>query len=135
MANPYNTALIEEFRANNGTLGGDWAGRNLVLVNTTGAKSGQTHTIPLAYLQQGGHIYVVGSAGGREQHPAWYFNLLAHPEVSYELGNGPVAATATLLEGDARNAALPDIVAALPFFGDYQAKMTRQIPVFVLTPR
>jgi deazaflavin-dependent oxidoreductase (nitroreductase family) len=135
MASDYNTVLIEEFRANNGKLGGQWANSNLVLVNTVGARSGQIRTIPLAFLQQDNRIYIVGSAAGSESHPAWYFNLLANPDITYELGDDPVDASASLLEGEDRAAAWTDIVAALPFFGDYQTRVSREIPVFVLTPR
>jgi deazaflavin-dependent oxidoreductase (nitroreductase family) len=135
MAVDYNTAIIEEFRANNGKLSGQFENSRLVLVNTTGAKSGKIRTIPLAYLQEGDKVYIVGSAGGSDRHPAWYYNLFANPDVSYELGGALVPARARLLEGDERADAWTRIVAALPFFGDYAAKVARQIPVFVLTPR
>jgi len=134
MPSDYNTAIIEEFRANNGKLGGQWKDSRLVLVNTIGAKSGQIRTVPLAHLQQDGRIYIVGSAAGSAKHPAWHFNLLANPDVTYELGDGPIEATATLIEGEARASAWAEIVAALPFFGDYQDKVSREIPVFALTP-
>lgn len=135
MANDYNTALIAEFRANNGKLGGQWANSQLVLVNTVGARSGQTRTIPLVHLQQDDRIYIVGSAAGSEKHPAWYHNLIANPDITFELGDGTVDATATLLDGEARATVWTEIVAALPFFGDYQNQVSREIPVFVLTPR
>jgi deazaflavin-dependent oxidoreductase (nitroreductase family) len=135
MAVDFNTAIIEEFRANNGKLSGQFENSRLVLVNTTGAKSGKVRTIPLAYLQEGDKVYIVGSAGGSDRHPAWYYNLLANPDVSYELGGAVVPARARLLEGDERADAWTRIVAALPFFGDYAAKVARQIPVFVLMPR
>lgn len=135
MANDYNTAIIEEFRANNGRLGGRWEGSKLVLVNTIGAKSGQVRTVPLAFLQQADQIYILGSAAGSEKHPAWYHNLIANPEVTYELGDAPVPARASLLKGEERTSAWNDIVAALPFFGEYQETMSREIPVFALSPR
>jgi deazaflavin-dependent oxidoreductase (nitroreductase family) len=135
MAVDYNTAIIEEFRASNGKLSGQLENSRLVLVNTTGAKSGKVHTVPLAYLKEGDRIFIVGSAGGSDRHPAWYYNLLANPEVSYELGGVPVPARARLLEGDERMDAWTRIVAALPFFGDYAEKVSREIPVFVLEPR
>lgn len=135
MAVDYNTAVIEEFRANNGRLGGRFENSRLVPVNTIGAKSGQVRTIPLAYLKEDDKVYIVGSAGGSDKHPAWYHNLLANPEITYELGGAPVLARARLLEGDERASAWTRIVAALPFFGDYATKVTREIPVFVLEPR
>jgi deazaflavin-dependent oxidoreductase (nitroreductase family) len=133
MAANYNTSIIEEFRSNNGKLGGQWEDSRLVLVNTIGAMSGETRTIPLAYLQQEDRIYIVGSAAGSEKHPAWYFNLIANPDITYELGGDPVAARATLLQDGERESAWTTIVAALPFFGKYQ--VSREIPVFALTPR
>lgn len=135
MANDYNTALIEEFRAHNGKLGGRWANSQLVLVNTIGAKSGQVRTIPLVHHQQDDRIYIAGSAAGSETHPAWYHNLVANPDITYELGDDPVEATATLLDGEDRATAWAEIVAAFPFFGDYQEKVSREIPVFVLIKR
>lgn len=135
MANDYNTAIIEEFRANNGRLGGRWEGSKLVLVNTIGARSGQVRTVPLAYLQQDDRIYIVGSAAGSEKHPDWYHNLLANPDVTYELGDAPVEARATLLRSDERTRIWNDIVVAMPFFGNYQEQVSREIPVFALTPR
>ncbi len=135
MANDYNAAIIDEFRANNGKLGGRWEGSKLVLVNTIGAKSGQVRTIPLAYLQQEDRIYIVGSAAGSERHPDWYHNLVANPDITYELGGDPVPARASLVEGDERPAVWRDLVAALPFFGKYQEQVSREIPVFALTPR
>lgn len=134
MANDYNTAIIEEFRANNGKLGGQWEGSKLVLVNTIGAKSGQVRTIPLAFLKQNDRVYIVGSAAGSEKHPDWYHNLVANPDITWELGDEPIAGKASLLEGEERASAWNDIVAALPFFGNYQEQVSREIPVFALTP-
>jgi deazaflavin-dependent oxidoreductase (nitroreductase family) len=133
MPNDYNTTIIDTFRANHGDVSSVWQGGPLILVNTTGAKSGKAHTIPLAYLQLDDRVYIVGSGGGSTRHPAWVHNLLANPDVTYELGNGPVEARATLLTGQGREAAWRDIVAALPFFADYETKVqSRKIPVFVL---
>ncbi len=135
MASDYNQAIIDEFRANHGKLGGRWEGSKLVLVNTIGAKSGQVRTIPLAYLQQADRIYIVGSAAGSEKHPDWYHNLVANPDITYELSGAPVPARASLVQGDERPAVWRDLVAALPFFGKYQEQVSREIPVFKLTPR
>lgn len=135
MSNEYNTAIIEEFRANHGKLGGRWEGSKLVLVNTIGARSGQVRTIPLAYLEQDDRVYIVGSAAGSERHPAWYHNLVANPDITWELGDEPISGKASLLDGDERASTWNDIVAALPFFGKYQEQVSREIPVFALTPR
>src|SRR5579884_1150395 len=85
--NDWNRQTIEEFRANKGKVGGMWEGRPLLLLNTTGAKSGQRRTNPMMYLREGDHLYVFASKGGAPTNPDWYRNLLAHPEVTVELGD------------------------------------------------
>jgi len=89
----YNRKIIDEFRANEGRVGGPFAGAPVVLVTSTGAKSGRPHTTPLVYLREedgqggpGDRIYVFGSMGGAPKHPAWYHNLKAHPEATVEVG-------------------------------------------------
>ena len=134
MPNDYNRTIIETYRANHGDVSSVWQGGPLVLVNTIGAKSGKVRTIPLAYRQRDNRVYIVGSGGGSERHPAWYHNLLANPEITYELGNGPIDARATLLTGQEREAAWREIVAALPFFADYETRVSRELPVFELAP-
>ena len=99
----FNEALIAEFRANGGVIPGDFARPRFLLLTTTGAKSAKQRTTPLAYLAIDGRILIVASKGGAPSHPAWYFNLLANPEVTVERGTETYRATAVPLEGADRD--------------------------------
>lgn len=136
MANNFNTGVIEEFRANDGKVGGMFEGRPMVLVNTIGAKSGDVRTIPLVYYREGDAIYLIASAGGSTKHPAWFFNLKANPEVTIELGADTLPVTITELGLDERNDIWPRLIALMPQFGEYE-KTTggRVIPLLVVSPR
>src|SRR5579859_3153410 len=92
--NDWNRGIIEEFRANGGKVGGMWEGRRLLLLTTTGAKSGQRRTTPLAYLPDGDRLLIFGSKAGMPTHPDWYHNLVAHPDVNVEVGAETYEATA-----------------------------------------
>jgi deazaflavin-dependent oxidoreductase (nitroreductase family) len=129
-----NRAVIEEFRANRGAVGGELRSTPLLLLGTTGARSGRLHTTPLAYRRDGDRLYVVASSGGRPTHPGWYYNLRAHPHVTVELGEERFAATATVLEGADRDRVFAAIVERSPTAGAYQAKVGRTIPVIALDP-
>ena len=135
MATDYNTPIIEEFRANNGKVGGQFEHIPLVLVNTVGSKSGEIRTIPLAYLPHDDRVYLAGTGGRNERDPAWVVNLLANPDATYELGGDPIETRATLLEGEERAAAWDHIISLIPGFEDERKKRTREIPVFALDPR
>src|SRR6266700_5885662 len=100
--NDWNRQVIEEFRANRGKVGGMWEGRPLLLLTTTGAKSGERRTTPTMYLRDGGRLLVFASKGGAPTHPAWYHNLLAHPEVTVELGTETFKARAVPVTGAER---------------------------------
>lgn len=128
----WNRQLIEEFRANAGKVGGMWEGRRLLLLTTTGAKSGQRRTNPLAYLPDGDRLLVFGSKAGMSTHPDWYHNLVAHPDVTVEVGPETYEATAAILTGEERDRLFARQVQASPAFGEYQAKTTRVIPVIAL---
>ncbi len=125
----YNRRVVEEFRANGGKVQG-WA--PLILLTTKGARSGQTRVYPLMAVPDGDHYIAVASKGGAPQNPLWYHNLLAHPDVTVEVGNETFAATARLLTGDEREQAFAKAVAVFAPYGEYQKKTTRQIPVFLL---
>ena len=127
-------AVIEEFRANGGTVGGTLGSTPLLLLGTTGARSGRPRTTPLAYRRVGGRLYVIASSGGRPAHPGWYFNLRAHPEVTVEIGDERFAGTATVLEGAERDRVFAAIAARSPDAGRYQAQVVRTIPVIALDP-
>jgi deazaflavin-dependent oxidoreductase (nitroreductase family) len=124
--------VIEQFRANDGRVGGPFEGRALLLITTTGARSGRRRTTPLVYLRDGDRTLVVGSKGGAPTHPDWYHNLLAHPGVTVELGGETYEAEAKVITGPERDRLYARLVEQMPFFGDYQARTERVIPVIEL---
>jgi len=135
MTNDYNTQLIEEFRRNDGHVGGPWEGIPLVLVHDIGAKSGIEHVTPLRCFPRGnGRFLVVASNGGSPTHPAWYHNLKANPRVDVEVGAETVSAVAEELDETARAELWPQLAAQVPQIDD-QANVTRQIQVIMLTRR
>ena len=127
----YNQRVIEEFRANDGVVSG--RGSSLLLLTTTGAKSGRQHTTPLAYTRDGDHYIILASKGGAPTNPAWYHNLVAHPEVTVEVGGETFQSRASVAEGAERERLFNQMAAKMPGFADYQRNTTRQIPVVVLT--
>jgi deazaflavin-dependent oxidoreductase (nitroreductase family) len=129
----YNQRLIDEFRANNGIVTIHPSGSSLLLLTTTGAKSGRAHTTPLAYTRDGDRIVVIASKGGAPTNPAWYHNLIAHPEVMVELGGERFPVRASVAEGAERERLFAQMAARMPGFAQYQRNTTRQIPVVVLT--
>lgn len=133
--NDYNRQLIEDFRANRGKSGGPFAGRPLLLLTTTGAKSGQRRTTPMMYIPDGDRLLVIASNVGAPAHPDWYRNLLAHPDVTVEVGTETFDATAVVTQGAERDRLWTRIVELYPFFTGHQAKTTRQIPVIALSRR
>ncbi|GAB3209715.1 nitroreductase/quinone reductase family protein [Marinactinospora thermotolerans] len=133
MPTPFNQQVIEEFRANNGRVGGPFEGARLLLLTTTGARSGSPHTTPLGYLHdEGDRVLVIASAGGAPRHPAWYHNLVANPRVTVEDGVFTYEAKAIVLEGRERDDAFARAVEADPGWAEYQAKAGRLIPVVAL---
>jgi deazaflavin-dependent oxidoreductase (nitroreductase family) len=133
--NDWNRQTIEAFRANGGKVGGMWEGRPLLLLTTTGAKSGQRRTTPVMYLPDGDRLLVFASKAGAPTNPAWYHNLLAHPEVTVEVGTETYEANATPLTGGERDRLFARHAGLFPQFADYQAKTTRKIPVVALERR
>ena len=131
----YNRQLIAEFRAGRDQPGGPMPGRPLLLLTTTGAKSGQPRTTPMMYVRDGDRLLVIASNAGAPRHPDWYHNLVAHPAVGVEVGTETFDATAVVLEGADREQTWDRIVAQHPFFADHQAQVTRQIPVVALERR
>ena len=135
MANDWNTKLIEEFRADEGKLSGPFAGRDLLLLNTTGAKSGQPRTSPVAFIRDGDRLVIVASKAGAPTNPDWYHNLLANPQVTLELGTETIRATATpITEGPERDRLYAAMAETLSSFADYEQKTSRVIPVVILEP-
>ena len=136
MSNPmsdFNTKIIEEFRSNGGMLGGGFAGAPMLLLTTTGAKSGREHTSPLVYLADGDRIVIFASKGGAPTNPAWYHNLVANPRARLEVGDETFDADATVAEGEERERLFTKQASIMPGFAEYQAKTDRVIPVVVLT--
>ncbi len=132
----FNQQIIQEFRANRGKVGGPFEGARLLLLTTTGARSGARHTVPLGYLHdEGGRMLVIASAGGAPHHPAWYHNVRADPHVTVETGVFTIEAEAAVLEGEERERLFARAVEADSGWADYQAKSGRVLPVVALTPR
>ena len=125
----YNRQVIEQFRANGGKVEG-WA--PLILLTTTGAKSGQERISPLMSVPYGENYLAVASKGGAPENPLWYNNILAHPDVTVEVGNEKFAATARLLHGAEREAAFAQAASVFPNYAEYQKNTEREIPVFLL---
>ena len=130
--NEYNRKLIEDFRASRGVSDDPFAGRPLLLLTTTGARSGQRRTTPLMYVADHDRLLVIASNAGAPAHPDWYRNLLAHPEATVEVGADTYDVRAVVLEGAERQQLWDTIVASYPFFTEHQAKITREIPVIAL---
>jgi deazaflavin-dependent oxidoreductase (nitroreductase family) len=135
MGNPnnWNKAIIEEFRANGGKVGGQFAGMPLLLLHTTGAKSQQPRINPMAYTTDGDRYVVIASKGGAPSNPDWYYNLVANPLVTVEVGMEQFHARAMIPAEPERTRLYDQMAAARPNFAEYQRKTTRSIPVIVLT--
>ncbi|HLZ26132.1 MAG TPA: nitroreductase family deazaflavin-dependent oxidoreductase [Chloroflexota bacterium] len=133
--NNFNQEIIDQFRANNGTMvSGVFKGAPLLLLTTTGAKSGQTRVNPLAYTRDGNRYVIIASKAGAPTNPDWYHNVLAHPEVTIEVGPDRVAARASVAEGAVRDRLYAAQATLMPGFAEYERKTTRRIPVVILEP-
>jgi deazaflavin-dependent oxidoreductase (nitroreductase family) len=124
----YNRQLIDEFRAAGRVLGE----RPLLLMTTTGARSGKPHTTPLMYVPDGDRLLVIASNVGATAHPDWYRNLLTNPRVTVEVSGETFEATASPVDGEEHDRLFAQIAAQYPFFNDHQAKASRKIPVVAL---
>jgi deazaflavin-dependent oxidoreductase (nitroreductase family) len=130
--NDFNRQLIEEYRTNGGKVTGQFAGAALLLLTTTGARSGQSRTNPLAYSRDGDRLVVIASKGGAPTSPDWYHNLLAHPEATVEMGSERFPVRASFPQGEERTRLYDQQAAQMPNFAEYQRNTARQIPVIVL---
>jgi deazaflavin-dependent oxidoreductase (nitroreductase family) len=128
----FNKNIIEEFRANHGKVGGNFEGAPMVLLTTTGAKSGNKRTTPLVSRPEGDVIYVFASKAGAPTNPDWYYNLLAHPEIEVEFGDDKFNAVATEVKGAERDRIYAAQAEVFPGFADYQKGTDRVIPVMEL---
>jgi deazaflavin-dependent oxidoreductase (nitroreductase family) len=126
----YNQRVIDEFRANSGVVTG--RGSSLLLLTTTGAKTGRQYTTPLAHTRDGEHYVILASKGGAPTNPAWYHNLVAYPEVTVEVGPETFKAHARVTADAERERLFNQMAEKMPGFAEYQRNTTRQIPVIVL---
>jgi deazaflavin-dependent oxidoreductase (nitroreductase family) len=131
----FNERNIEEFRRNGGKVGGQFEGFQLLLLTSTGSKSGEQRLNLVGYFEIDDKIYIVGSAAGRDSDPAWAFNVRSHPKVSVEIGaDAPTTVIAHELPQAERDRVYAAIVEQAPGFGDYEKRTDRVIPVFELIP-
>lgn len=130
--NAFNKSIIDEFRANDGKVGGQFEGASLLLLHTTGAKSGQPRVSPLAYFEIDGKLIIIGSFAGAPKDPAWVHNLRANPVARVEIGTDAFDVAAHELPADERAALFDKVTAVAPGFAEYQAKTSRVIPLFEL---
>jgi deazaflavin-dependent oxidoreductase (nitroreductase family) len=133
--NEFNRAVIEEFRANGGKVGGRFEGAPVLLLSTTGAQSGERRTTPVMYLPDGERWVIFASKAGAPTNPAWYHNLLANPSATIEVGGDTVEVDATVTSGEERERLFDRQAESYPQFGEYAQKTTRQIPVVALARR
>jgi deazaflavin-dependent oxidoreductase (nitroreductase family) len=133
--NNWNTEIIEQFRTNRGDMSsGPFKGRPLLLLETTGAKSGQLRLNPLVYTRDGDRYVVIASKGGAPTNPDWYHNLIANPECTVEVGPERFRARAVICVADERDRLYAAQAALMPNFAEYQRNTSRKIPVVVLEP-
>jgi deazaflavin-dependent oxidoreductase (nitroreductase family) len=128
----WNKKIVEEFRANDGRVGGQFDGAPLLLLHTTGRKSGSERVSPVMYLELDGKRFVFASKAGADTNPDWYHNLLSHPEVTYELGASTYTATANPVAEPERERIYAEQAGRYPGFAEYQEKTERVIPVVEL---
>jgi deazaflavin-dependent oxidoreductase (nitroreductase family) len=128
----FNNAIVDEFRANGGKVGGPFDGATLLLLTSTGAKSGQPRVAPLAYLTIDDKMIIIGSKAGAHTNPDWVHNLRANPRVHIEVGTTDYDVIARELPPEERDGIFAKVVAAAPGFGEYQANTSRVIPLFEL---
>ena len=129
----FNKSIIDEFRKNDGVVAGQFAGARLLLLSTTGAKTGLARVNPLAYIADGDRHVIIASYAGAPNNPPWYYNLLANPEVSVEVGSERFTARADVLDEPKRTELFSRMVEMMPVFSEYQSKTARVIPVVALT--
>jgi deazaflavin-dependent oxidoreductase (nitroreductase family) len=130
--NDFNRAIVEEFRTNEGRVGGPFEGAPVLLLTSTGAKSGERRTTPVMYLPDGERMVIFASKGGAPTNPAWYHNLLANPQATVEVGPETVDVNAVVTSGEDRERLFNRQAELYPQFAEYARKTTREIPVVAL---
>lgn len=131
----FNRRNIEEFRANHGRLGGQFEGAPVLLLHSIGARSGEERINPMMYMADEDRYLVFASAAGADHNPAWYWNLLAHPDAGIEVGDDYIEVHAIELARRERDAKYAVQAERYPGFADYQRKTSRIIPVVALVPK
>ncbi len=131
--NNWNQAIIDEFRANSGKVGGRFAGKTLLILHTSGAKSGQERINPTAYVMDGDRLVIIASKGGAPTNPNWYHNIVANPLVNVEVGTEQFQAQAEVAAEPERTRLFNKMAEMMPGFLEYQQRITRVIPVITLT--
>jgi deazaflavin-dependent oxidoreductase (nitroreductase family) len=131
----WNSKIIEEFRANEGEVSGPFAGAPVLLLHTTGAKTGRERVNPMMYLDLDGHRYVFASKAGADTNPDWYWNLVAHTDVTVEVGTETYEVSARPVTGDDRDRVYSEQARRYPGFAEYEQKTSRVIPVVELIPK
>lgn len=133
--NDFNARIIKEFRANDGVVGGPFEGATLLLLHTTGAKSGKERVNPLMYFKDGDRYVIVASKAGADSHPDWYYNVKANPDVSIEVGTAQLDAQASIAPEPERTQLYEKMESISSGFTEYKNKTSRTIPVVTLTPK
>ncbi len=133
--NEFNKQIIDDFRANSGVVGGQFAGAPMILVHHKGAKSGTERVAPLVYQADGDSWVIFASKAGAPANPAWYYNLVANPDTTIEVGAETIEVAVSEVDGDERNRLWEAQKAAMPQFAEYEAKTDRTIPVLVMHRR
>lgn len=128
----FNDGIIKDFRANQGKVGGQFAGAPLLILTTKGAKSGKSRENPLAYLLDNDRYVIIASYAGAPTNPPWYYNLIANPQVTVEVGDQKFTARADVVAEPARTTLYQKMASIMPAFADYERKTTRTIPVIAL---
>jgi deazaflavin-dependent oxidoreductase (nitroreductase family) len=122
------------YRLTSGAIGGRMAGLNVLLLATTGRKTGQSRTTPLGYFKENGNFVIIASNGGADQNPAWYYNLKSNPQVTIQIGNKHLAAKAEVVDGEKRKQMWTDLVKMAPAYDKYTTRTKREIPLVILKP-
>jgi deazaflavin-dependent oxidoreductase (nitroreductase family) len=130
----FNAQIVEEFRSNEGRVGGMFEGTPLLLLHHTGAKSGKSRINPLAYQSDDGRYVIFASKGGAPTNPDWYYNVKAQPNVTIEIGADTIDVIASEASGEERARLFRTQAERVPQFAEYEQKAGRTIPVIVLTP-
>jgi deazaflavin-dependent oxidoreductase (nitroreductase family) len=131
--NEFNKPIIEEFRAKGGKVGGQFEGAPMMLLTTTGAKSGATRVVPLVYLMDGARYVIIASFAGAPHNPPWFHNLVKNSTVTVEVGTEKFQARAEVLGEPARTNLFAKMASMMAVFNDYAKKTTRTIPVVALS--